>query len=102
MKRSLFLIPLAFIILSSSGCSYLSGTPGDKPSTSSPKIVTPSGQKQFWNNPGLFGAVPKNLQDEGNSSCARDGNGKAIGYHPHPKKYDGSYFSGAGYLCSMI
>ncbi|WP_410013983.1 hypothetical protein [Sodalis sp. C49] len=102
MNKSIFLIPLSFLILMSSGCSYLSGTPGEQPSNVSPKIVTAAGQKQFWNDPGLFGAVPKNQQQEGDNACARDGNGKAIGYHPHPKKYDGTYFPGGGYLCRMI
>jgi hypothetical protein len=102
LNRSTYIIPLAIIILSSAGCSYLSGTPGSNPSSTSPRIVTASGQKQLWNDAGLFGAVPQNLQEQGDNTCARDGNGKAIGYHPHPKKYDGSYYPGPGYLCSMM
>ncbi|WP_413738616.1 hypothetical protein ACL2XP_11390 [Sodalis sp. RH21] len=102
MNRSFFIAPLALCIILTSGCAFLSGTPGDKPSSTSPKIVTSSAQKhQFWNDSSLFGSIPKNMQAEGDQSCSRDGNGKAIGYHPHPKKYDDTYFTGPGYLCLM-
>ncbi|NDL63745.1 hypothetical protein [Acerihabitans arboris] len=102
MNKSITLASLVFFIMFSSGCAYFSGSPGEKPSDTSPKISTPPGQKQYWNNASLFGPVPNNLKKEGDKKCAMDGNGEAIGYHPRPKKYDGSYFSGPGYLCLMI
>lgn len=99
-KYGLNHLAILFVLLSP-GCSLLSGTPGDKPSDVSPKIVTPSGQKQYWNDAGLFGPVPTDLQREGNIACANTHDGPAIGYHPHPKQFDGTYFPAAGYLCSM-
>ncbi|XBS71490.1 hypothetical protein ABK905_11480 [Acerihabitans sp. KWT182] len=95
-------IMLAGAALLFSGCAYFNFTPGDKPSSTAPKLVSPPGQKQFWDNAKLFGPVPKEYQDEGNQECARQHNGKAIGYHPDPKDYYGHPFGKRGYLCALI
>ncbi len=102
MKKTTVSILLASFMLFSSGCAYLNFTPGDKPSDTAPKLVSPPGQKQFWNNAKLFGPVPKVYQAEGDKECAAQGDGKAIGYHPHPKDYYGKDFGKRGYLCSVI
>lgn len=96
------LIPL-FVIFTmlTSGCAYIDSRPGDKPSATSPKLVSPPGQKQFWNSAKLFGPVPAIYQDEGNKECAAQKNGKATGYHPNPKDYYGNYFGKRGYLCAF-
>jgi len=99
MKKTIHSVILISFIIFSSGCAYFGLRPGDKPSDTPPQLVTPPGQKQFWNNSKLFGPVPKEYQAEGNKECVAQGNKTAIGYHPNPKKYDGTFFGKRGYLC---
>ncbi|TCL03283.1 MULTISPECIES: hypothetical protein [Sodalis] len=102
MIRNLTSIIFGVFIMLFSGCAYFNFTPGDKPSATSPKLVSPPGQKQFWNNAKLFGPVPAMYQDEGNKECAAQGDGKAIGYHPDPKDYYGKSMGKRGYLCAVF
>jgi len=76
-------------------------SPGPTPSSTAPKLVTPPGQKQYWNDASLFGPVPTKYQEEGDKYCQAENNKTAIGYYPNPKKYDGTYFGKRGYLCSL-
>ncbi|WP_410014521.1 hypothetical protein [Sodalis sp. C49] len=101
MTKTTLSIMLAGFMLLASGCAYIANSPGTKPSVTPPKLVSPPGQKQFWNNAKLFGPVPERYQNEGDKECAAQGNGKAIGYHPNPKDYYGKYFGKRGYLCAF-
>ncbi|ROR15470.1 hypothetical protein [Erwinia sp. JUb26] len=92
-------ILLTVIPLFTTGCISLS--PSEKPSATSPQLQA-SGKAKLWNDATLFGKVPATLQHEGDVKCAAQHKGAAIGYHPHAKKADGSYFQGNAYLCSMI
>ncbi|MEA9391861.1 hypothetical protein SJI19_15135 [Acerihabitans sp. TG2] len=101
MKKAPFYIAFLTASIVLSGCSSLGFGPGSKPSSTAPKITTPPGQKQYWDNASLFGPVPTEYQAEGNEACQTQGNKKAIGYYPNPKKYDGTYFGKRGYLCTL-
>ncbi|MEJ4043810.1 hypothetical protein [Erwinia sp. SLM-02] len=92
-------ILLTVIPLLTTGCISLS--PSEKPSATSPQLQS-SGRTSLWNDASLFGKVPSTLQHEGDVKCAAMHKGPAIGYHPHAKKSDGSYFQGNAYLCSII
>lgn len=97
-------IAMTFLSISTllSGCAFFGFGPGPAPSSIAPKIATPPGQKQYWNDESLFGPVPAQYQAEGDKFCQGQGHKKAIGYHPNPKKYDGTYFGKKGYLCSFF
>jgi hypothetical protein len=97
-------IMTSIILLSASAllssCAYINTGPGSSPSATAPRLITPPGQKQVWDDASLFGPVPAAYQREGDQYCSALGDGKAIGYHPNPRKYDGSYFGKRGYLCA--
>lgn len=53
-----------------------------------------------WNNPFLFGPVPKKLQATGDVACLRVRvDMQAVGYHPKAKDLNGQELSGGGYYC---
>ncbi len=97
MRPAILLLSLSAIL---SGCAYINTGPGSYPSSNPPRLTSPPGQKQVWDDASLFGPIPAEYQAEGDQHCARQGDGKAIGYHPNPRKYDGSYFGKRGYLCA--
>jgi hypothetical protein len=100
MKNASLAIAFLSVATLLSGCSTLGFGPGPKPSSIAPRLATPPGQKQYWDHESLFGPVPAEYQAEGDKYCQEQNDKKAIGYHPNPRKYDGTYFGHRGYLCS--
>jgi len=96
-KAALILLVLPLV---TAGCTSIG--PGDKPSPTPPHLLKNTAKVHYWNDAGLFGKITPELQSEGNARCASLGEGDAIGYHPHAKKADGTYFEGNAYLCSLF
>ncbi len=99
MKKTHLLVVSALFAGLLAGCATNVG-PGSKAADTPPRIVTNSDKQNVWDNPGLFGPVPANLQSKGAAVCTGAGFKKALGYHPLAKDLHGNTIAGGGFLCA--
>ncbi|MDZ7852534.1 MAG: hypothetical protein U5L98_07760 [Halomonas sp.] len=86
------------LFLALSGCATSMEGPGAYPAETPPKLIE-KGEHPTWNDPGLFGPVPAELQAMGDEVCQSDNYRHAIGYHPEARDINGSPIPGGGFLC---
>jgi len=73
---------------------------GDKPSAQAPMLVKTNGVLG-WDQPSLFGAVPKEHKLRGDAVCEKAQPGyEAVAYHPAAKDEKGEPIFGGGFFCA--
>jgi hypothetical protein len=97
MKKILaILVPLAFL----AGCA--APAIGDKQGDVPPRIIIKN-DVRTWDNPGAFGPVPAELQDNGQKVCetlnTEQYKHEVRGYHAKAENLEGQPFAGGGYYC---
>ena len=75
---------------------------GDKQGDVAPRIIIKN-DVRTWDNPGAFGPVPAELQDNGQKVCetlnTEQYKHEVRGYHAKAENLEGQPFEGGGYYC---
>jgi hypothetical protein len=98
MLMKVFLVSCTAVALLT-GCALMAPAgPSGEPSQTQPRMVATTDSKT-WDNPALFGEVPRDLQSSGDAYCQDFGFERAAGYHPKPLDENGDPFDGGGFYC---